>query len=260
MKKSTPSETFQMNLEKQMRLAFTSRSLLLCRVYQETSSFRVTIGEAIVNGKVIADGFVIVDEGTEMAFHFYKQQSIPMGWFQTSSTTASDSADRYRLSVYPESLPSQSWETLVYEDERQYDVLYEFLVMQALGDPCSGQQANPDILNCNRLALFTGPPGTGKTTLCKTLANKVAIRSGKRVFLAEINCQNILSKWFSESGKLIQSLFDELSGAVKKDNENDLMFILFDEIESLLINRANLIGSSEPSDSIRVPYIIILTL
>ena len=51
--------------------------------------------------------------------------------------------------------------------------------------------------------------GTGKTSLCKALAQKMSIRlSGRYEFgqLVEINSHSLFSKWFSESGKLVQKM------------------------------------------------------
>ena len=45
--------------------------------------------------------------------------------------------------------------------------------------------------------------GTGKTTICKALAQKVYVRNSARYtsgVLLEVNSHSLFSKWFSESG------------------------------------------------------------
>ena len=67
--------------------------------------------------------------------------------------------------------------------------------------------------------------------------------------LIEVNAHSLFSKYFSESGKLVSKLFSKISEIA--EDENELTFILIDEVESLTAARKAAVAGSEPADAIR---------
>ncbi|KAL0124469.1 hypothetical protein PUN28_006365 [Cardiocondyla obscurior] len=141
------------------------------------------------------------------------------------------------------------WENLYYDCDIKNNLLRYVETTMLFSD----HGVNSNIISWNKVVLLHGPPGTGKTSMCKALAQKAVIRMGKRFTYGrfiEINSHSLFSKWFSESGKLVMKLFDEIKNLVQ--DENALICILIDEVESLAHARKSCSNGTEPSDSIRV--------
>lgn len=141
------------------------------------------------------------------------------------------------------------WNSLIYDDN-----IKEMLLQYAeISMKFSHSKVNSNIISWNRVILLHGPPGTGKTSLCKAVAQKLAIRLQSQYKVAEfieINSHSLFSKYFSESGKLVQKMFSKIKEAV--EYENSLVCLLIDEIESLTRARESVLSGTEPSDGVRV--------
>ncbi|KAI3384160.1 hypothetical protein SNEBB_008194 [Seison nebaliae] len=149
-------------------------------------------------------------------------------------------------------LPSNAfdglWENLQFESNIKSDLLqymYSALVFANKG-------VNKNIVTWNRALLLHGPPGTGKTSLCKALAQKLSIylhQYYQKTFLIEIHSQRLFSEWYSQSSKLVVELFQSIY-KLASENPSYLFLVLIDEIESISSKRGSM--QSEPMDSMRV--------
>ncbi|VDC06927.1 unnamed protein product [Peniophora sp. CBMAI 1063] len=141
------------------------------------------------------------------------------------------------------------WDSLIFPDDTKQKLLDYIYATVLFSD--AGVDFN--VVSWNRVVLLHGPPGTGKTSLCRALAQKLSIRLSHRypqTRLLEINSHSLFSRWFSESGKLVQRLFSSVMELV--EDEHTFVVVLIDEVESLTAARAGAMAGTEPSDALRV--------
>ncbi|XP_077291934.1 pachytene checkpoint 2 protein [Arctopsyche grandis] len=149
------------------------------------------------------------------------------------------------------------WDSLIFDTSVKLNTLN--LVQSSL--LFADRKVDPNLLAINRVILLHGPPGTGKTSLCRALAQKLSIRLNDRYLraqLVEINSHSLFSKWFSESGKLVFKLFSKIHEYV--EDSDCFVCVLIDEIESLAHARKVALSGLEPSDSIRTVNAILTQL
>lgn len=163
--------------------------------------------------------------------------------------------DGEEIATYREwSLPSVdfegAWESLVFDEDEVKSTLLRYASNALL---FSERGVDAQLISWNRVILLHGPPGTGKTTMCKALAQKLSIRFNdvyKQSLFVEVNAHSLFSRWFSESGKLVSKLFAKIQELL--EDEETMVFVLVDEVESLAAARQGAANGSEPSDAIRV--------
>ena len=185
----------------------------------------------------------------------HEDLNLAVNVFQLNEDGAGEEMDgEDDIATYKEwVLPSRDfhgmWESLVYGD----DVKLRLTKYAGNALLFSQRGVDPNLIAWNRVVLLHGPPGTGKTTLCKALAQQLAIRfqdTYPTAVLVEVNAHSLFSRWFSESGKLVSRLFQKIQDLL--DDEGSLVFVLIDEVESLAAARKAAASGAEPSDAIRV--------
>ncbi|KIW01346.1 uncharacterized protein PV09_07118 [Verruconis gallopava] len=148
----------------------------------------------------------------------------------------------------PNVLFDDVWSLLHFENSLREELLQELtntIVLEREG-------LNASLHDWTGLVLLHGSPGSGKTSLCRALAQKLAIRSSeiyRSFYLVEVNANNLYSKWFGESGKNIAKSFRKIYSMAR--DPDDFICVLIDEIETIAGSRQQSAESGEVGDALR---------
>lgn len=142
-------------------------------------------------------------------------------------------------------LPSQDLElawTAIHVDQAVKDRL----LAQALLSLTVRRRIPFETAPLHGLILLSGPPGTGKTTLARGLANQIANALPKnKVTFAQIDPHAFASSALGKSQKEVTKLFQNTIPEIAMDG---VCVILFDEVETLIADRHQLSLETNPVD------------
>ena len=161
-----------------------------------------------------------------------------------------DKEDSVLLSTdLPSAQLEKLWDSLIFNDGVKQELMNYIFLMTSLHN----KDVEPTLCGANNIILLHGPPGTGKTSLCKALAQNATIQLIEKSLyeegvLVEVSANSIFSKWFGETGKQVERMFSEIKRLMADPKR--MVFVLVDEIESLTSARKNSTSGQECSDAI----------
>lgn len=216
--------------------------------YYDTCSHHVLTSIGGSHSAKLIDQVIIADyTGPPKAFDFHKVDEVELD--VQSYTLKSDKdvshgngrrsigdeddedGPQMRLLPLPNVVLKDEWTSLIFDDALPSRLLrYLARMLGVMKQP----GLNLSTFNWNRLCLLHGPPGSGKSTLCRALAQKLSIRLNTtfpQAILVEANTNSLLSKYFGESGKLISALFDKVQRLA--ESPSTLVCVVMDEVETI---------------------------
>jgi transitional endoplasmic reticulum ATPase len=122
-----------------------------------------------------------------------------------------------------------TWEDLIVDEGLKQELRS---VIQLLRDPSTAERYG---IKVPKGILLNGPPGTGKTTLAKVVANEASLS----FFVLQAN--EVISKWVGESEKNLTRLFQAAT-------KHAPSIIFIDEIDAIAKNRAE--GNAQHADNL----------
>ena len=231
----TPFDKKKLLLER-LKSFMQDKTVLLEHDYSawmEDQELRVGLEQVYVGSdEKLSARFVNLGEVEELHYHCYQLYD---------ECEQSELYTRYTL---PNARLESLWSGLLYDGGENAELLALVNRMRLF----SQSNLDTSLIAFNRLLLLTGPPGTGKTTLCKALSHELSIRDHRPSVLLCIHAHNLFSRWFSESGKLIDALFEEIMESAQGGH---FVYVLVDEVESLTLARRAALQGNEPSDALR---------
>ncbi|QHS36941.1 ATP-binding protein [Alcaligenes faecalis] len=160
----------------------------------------------------------------------------------------------HRVWDLPDTSLGTLWNSIVMEQEAK-----DQLLAQAIVNFSVRGKVDRSIIPMHGVILLVGPPGTGKTSLAKGLANSVAIAfKGTNVQLLEVEPHSLTSSAMGKTQRAVSDLFSQSIGEVAASGQPTI--VLLDEVETLAADRAKMSMEANPVDVHRATDAVLVQL
>jgi len=133
------------------------------------------------------------------------------------------------------------WNAVIVDDD-----IKARLLAQAVLNFTLRPKINPAEVPLHGVILLEGPPGTGKTSLARGLASRVADSlSGETMHYLEVEPHGLASGQLGRSQQAVRNL---LSGVVAERASTGPLVVVLDEVETLAADRQRLSLEANPVD------------
>lgn len=147
------------------------------------------------------------------------------------------------------------WKSIILDDERKKE-----LVNQAVLNFTVRTQVSRSVLPLHGVILLVGPPGTGKTSLARGLANCTAesfFNAGRQFRLLEVEPHSLTSAAMGKTQRTVTELFSQTIAEVAASGPT---IVILDEVETLAADRVKLSLEANPIDVHRATDAVLVQL
>ena len=145
------------------------------------------------------------------------------------------------------------WNSIVIDAEAK-----QRLVAQAVVNFTVRRKVPRDVLPLHGVILLVGPPGTGKTSLARGLAQRVsATMNGGSFRLLEVDPHALTSSAMGKTQKAVSDLFSQ---TIAEAASSGPLIVLLDEVETLAADRSRMSLEANPIDIHRATDAVLVQL